>query len=246
VTIFPGRCPGVLHFILELAYNILGSVFFQLGYASNTNSFPQPLTAEEELQYIEAYKNGDEDARNTLIERNLRLVAHIVKKYSTFSNDSDDLISIGTIGLIKAISTFDPLKGTRLATYAARCIENEILMQIRSAKKTQSEVSLHDPIGIDREGNEITLIDVIGNETESVLEEVELKMQVKKLYNKMKSVLKKREKTVLELRYGLLNGSSKTQREIANMLGISRSYVSRIEKKAIKKLNKEMKPDSCH
>ena len=217
----------MLHCLLELACDILGSVFFQLGYVSNANSFPQPLTAEEELQYLEAYKNGDEDARNTLIERNLRLVAHIVKKYSTFSSDSDDLISIGTIGLIKAISTFDQSKGTRLATYAARCIENEILMQIRSAKKIQSEVSLHDPIGVDREGNEITLIDVIGNETESVLDEVELKMQVKKLYNKMKSVLKKREKTVLELRYGLLNGTSKTQREIAGMLGISRSYVSR-------------------
>ncbi len=236
----------MLHFVFTFVNNVLGSIFFQLGYVSNTNSFPQPLSTEEELKYIESYKNGNEDARNTLIERNLRLVAHIVKKYSTFSSDSDDLISIGTIGLIKAIATFDQTKGTRLATYAARCIENEILMQIRSTKKIQSEVSLHDPIGIDREGNEITLIDVIGNEAESVIEEVELKMQVKRLYNKMKSVLKKREKTVLELRYGLLNGTSKTQREIASMLGISRSYVSRIEKKAIKKLSKELKPDSCH
>jgi RNA polymerase sporulation-specific sigma factor len=223
----------------------LGSIIFQLGYVSNSNSFPQPLTAEEEQKYIKAYKEGSEDARNTLIERNLRLVAHIVKKYSNFSSDSDDLISIGTIGLIKAISTFDQSKGTRLATYAARCIENEILMQIRSTKKIQSEVSLHDPIGIDREGNEITLIDVIGNETDSVIDEVELKIQVKRLYNKMKSVLKKREKTVLELRYGLLNGTTKTQREIAGMLGISRSYVSRIEKKAIKKLSKELEPDNC-
>lgn len=236
----------MLHFLFTMMNEVLGSVFFQLGYVSGTNSFPQPLSAEEEQKYIESYKEGNEEARNTLIERNLRLVAHIVKKYSTFSNDSDDLISIGTIGLIKAISTFDQSKGTRLATYAARCIENEILMQIRSTKKIQSEVSLHDPIGIDREGNEITLIDVIGNETESVIDEVELKIQVKRLYNKMKSVLKKREKTVLELRYGLLNGTSKTQREIANMLGISRSYVSRIEKKAIKKLSKELEPDSCH
>lgn len=235
----------MLHFLFALINDILGSIFFQFGYVSNTNSFPQPLTAEEEQKYIEAYKNGSEEARNTLIERNLRLVAHIVKKYSTFSSDSDDLISIGTIGLIKAISTFDLSKGTRLATYAARCIENEILMQIRSAKKMQSEVSLHDPIGVDREGNEITLIDVIGNETDSVLDEVELKIQVKRLYNKMRAVLKNREKTVLELRYGLLNGTSKTQREIAGMLGISRSYVSRIEKKAIKKLSKELKPDSC-
>lgn len=235
----------MLHFLFTLVNDVLGSMFFQLGYVSNTNSFPQPLSAEEEQKYIEAYKGGCEEARNTLIERNLRLVAHIVKKYSTFSSDSDDLISIGTIGLIKAISTFDQSKGTRLATYAARCIENEILMQIRSAKKIQSEVSLHDPIGVDREGNEITLIDVIGNEAESVIDEVELKIQVKRLYNKMKAVLKKREKTVLELRYGLLNGTSKTQREIASMLGISRSYVSRIEKKAIKKLSKELKPDSC-
>jgi len=234
----------LLHFLLTMLNEVLGSIIFQLGYISNSNSFPHPLTAEEEQKYIEAYKEGSEDARNTLIERNLRLVAHIVKKYSTYSSDVDDLISIGTIGLIKAISTFDQSKGTRLATYAARCIENEILMQIRSSKKTQSEVSLHDPIGVDREGNEITLIDVIGNESESVIDEVELKIQVKRLYNKMKAVLKKREKTVLELRYGLLNGTSKTQREIAGMLGISRSYVSRIEKKAIKKLSKELEPES--
>lgn len=188
-------------------------------------------------------KEGSEEARNILIERNLRLVAHIVKKYNSTVGDSDDLISIGTIGLIKAIATFNHEKGTRLATYAARCIENEILMQIRSNRKIQSEVSLQDPIGIDREGNEIALIDVIGNEAESVVEEVELKMQVKRLYNKMKLVLKNREKVVLELRYGLLNGTSKTQREIAKMLGISRSYVSRIEKKAIKKLGKELKSE---
>jgi RNA polymerase sporulation-specific sigma factor len=166
-----------------------------------------------------------------------------MQHYNSTVGDSDDLISIGTIGLIKAIATFNHEKGTRLATYAARCIENEILMQIRSNRKIQSEVSLQDPIGIDREGNEIALIDVIGNEAESVVEEVELKMQVKRLYNKMKLVLKNREKVVLELRYGLLNGTSKTQREIAKMLGISRSYVSRIEKKAIKKLGKELKSE---
>lgn len=231
----------MLSFILSGLAGILSCGYFLIGYVSNANSFPQPLSPEEEQEYIEKYKNGDEDARNVLIERNLRLVAHIVKKYSSSGNDSDDLISIGTIGLIKAITTFDNEKGTRLATYAARCIENEILMQIRSNKKLQSEVSLQDPIGVDREGNEIMLIDVIGNESESVVEEVELKMQVKKLYSKMKCVLKAREKTVLELRYGLTNGNSKTQREIAKMLGISRSYVSRIEKKAIKKLSKELK-----
>jgi len=225
--------------------DVINNIFPMLGYVSNTNSFPQPLTPEEEQHYMEMYRSGSEEARNILIERNLRLVAHIVKKYNLNGNDCDDLISIGTIGLIKAISTFNQDKGTRLATYAARCIENEILMHIRSNKKTQSEVSLQDPIGTDSEGNEISLLDVIKNESESVVDEVELKMQVKRLYNKMKSVLKKREKTVLELRYGLVNGTSKTQREIAKMLGISRSYVSRIEKKAIKKLSKELKPESC-
>ncbi|MCX7843535.1 MAG: RNA polymerase sporulation sigma factor SigK [Clostridia bacterium] len=231
--------------LLNVILEALKNTFFLAGYVSNANSFPQPLSPEEEQKYVEAFKNGSEEARNILIERNLRLVAHIVKKYSSTGSDSDDLISIGTIGLIKAISTFDLEKGTRLATYAARCIENEILMQIRSSKKILNEVSLQDPIGTDREGNEITLIDVIGIEAESVVDEVELKMQVRRLYKKMKAVLKNREKIVLELRYGLLNGSSKTQREIAKMLGISRSYVSRIEKKAIKKLSRELKPESC-
>ena len=231
--------------IPAIVSGLLNNLFLMLGYVSNVNSFPQPLNSEEEMYYVEAYKNGNEEARNVLIERNLRLVAHIVKKYGSCGNDSDDLISIGTIGLIKAISTFNMDKGTRLATYAARCIENEILMQIRATKKIQNEVSLQDPIGVDKEGNEITLLDLIGNDSESVVDEVELKMQVKKLYSKMKATLKNREKVVLELRYGLQNGTSKTQREIAKMLGISRSYVSRIEKKAIKKLSKELKPDSC-
>ncbi|MCX7923922.1 MAG: RNA polymerase sporulation sigma factor SigK [Clostridia bacterium] len=234
-----------MNFIFSAICEVINNVTFLLGYVSNANSFPQPLSPEEEQYYVESYKKGNEEARNILIERNLRLVAHIVKKYNSCGSDCDDLISIGTIGLIKAISTFDNEKGTRLATYAARCIENEILMQIRSTKKIQSEVSLQDPIGVDKEGNEITLIDLIGNDAESVVDEVELKMQVRRLYNKMKAILKNREKTVLELRYGLLNGTSKTQREIAKMLGISRSYVSRIEKKAIKKLSKELKPESC-
>lgn len=236
----------MLSVLFSALSEVISSIFFLFGYVSNPNSFPQPLSPEEELKYIEMYKNGSEEARNVLVERNLRLVAHIVKKYNSCGSDCDDLISIGTIGLIKAISTFDHEKGTRLATYAARCIENEILMQIRSTKKMQSEVSLQDPIGIDREGNEIALIDIIGNDADSVVDEVELKIQVKRLYSKMKDVLKKREKTVIELRYGLCNGGSKTQREIAKMLGISRSYVSRIEKKAIKKLSRELKPESCH
>lgn len=214
--------------------------FAPIFYVSNTNSFPKPLTPEEEEKYLERYEKGDEEARNILIERNLRLVAHIVKKYSNTGKDTDDLISIGTIGLIKAISTFDRSKGTRLATYAARCIDNEILMTIRSSKKAKMEVSLQEPIGVDKEGNEISLMDILGTDTDQVIDEVDLKIQTKKLYQNMSKVLKDREKIIIELRYGLTDGGCKTQREIANMLGISRSYVSRIEKRAIKKLNKAL------
>ncbi|SDY46796.1 RNA polymerase, sigma 27/28 subunit, RpsK/SigK [Proteiniborus ethanoligenes] len=211
-----------------------------VGYVSNSSSFPKPLSQEEEENYLILYEQGDEDAKNILVERNLRLVAHIVKKYHNTGREIDDLISIGTIGLIKAITTFDRSKGTRLATYAARCIDNEILMTIRACKKIKSEISLQDPIGVDKEGNELTLIDILGSESDEILEEVDLKMQVKRLYCKMNKVLKDREKIIIELRYGLINGGCKTQREIAKMLGISRSYVSRIEKRAIKKLNKAL------
>ncbi|QSZ26537.1 RNA polymerase sporulation sigma factor SigK [Aceticella autotrophica] len=225
--------------IIALAASIVKEIL-NFGYLTNANSFPQPLTPDEEKIYLEAYKNGNEDAKNILIERNLRLVAHVVKKYGNTGKDIDDLISIGTIGLIKAICTFDLSKGTHLATYAARCIENEILMSLRSEKKTKYEVSLQDPIGIDKEGNEISLIDILGTDADEISDEVELRMQVKKLYNKINSVLKNREKIIIELRYGLKNGGRKTQREIAKMLGISRSYVSRIEKKALSKLLKEL------
>lgn len=215
------------------------------GYISSTNSFPNPLTKEEEEHYLDLYEQGDEEARNILIERNLRLVAHIVKKYTNTGKDLDDLISIGTIGLIKAISTYDKKKGTRLATYAARCMDNEILMTIRADKKSKVEVSLQEPIGVDKEGNEISLIDILGTDADEVIDEVDLKIQVKKLYSKINEVLKGREKTIIELRYGLIDGGCKTQREIANFLGISRSYVSRIEKRAIKKLNKAFENQSC-
>ena len=208
------------------------------GFVANNTSFPKPLSSEDEDRYLRLYSMGDEKAKNILIEKNLRLVAHVVKKYHNTGYNADDLISIGTIGLIKAITTFDTSKGTRLATYAARCIENEILMTIRAGKKTKNEVSIQEPIGIDKEGNEISLIDILGTECDSVIEEVELKMQIKSLYRKMAKVLKNREKTVIELRYGLANGGCKTQREIAKLLGISRSYVSRIEKKALSKLQK--------
>lgn len=224
--------------VVTLSVILAKPLYMLVSYVSSNSSFPIPLTPEEENEYLERYEQGDEEAKNVLVERNLRLVAHIIKKYHNTGREVDDLISIGTIGLIKAITSFDRKKGTRLATYAARCIENEILMTIRSSKKTKTEVSLQDPIGIDKEGNEISLIDILGTDTDEVLDEVELKIQVKKLYEKMKSVLKSREKTVIQLRYGLINEGNKTQREIATLLGISRSYVSRIEKRAIKKLSK--------
>jgi len=224
---------------------LLDNIIFLVSYVTNNNSFPKPLSEDEERMYIGKFKIGDEEARNILVERNLRLVAHIVKKYNYTGKEVDDLISVGTIGLIKAITTFDDDKGTRLATYAARCIENEILMVIRSSKKSKSEVFLQDPIGVDKEGNEISLMDVLGTENDTVVEEVENKIQTKKLYSKMALILKGREKLVLELRYGLISGKSKTQREIAQMLGISRSYVSRIEKRALKKLGREFNPEGC-
>ncbi|HHZ12727.1 MAG TPA: RNA polymerase sporulation sigma factor SigK [Clostridiales bacterium] len=223
--------------------SFLKCIYFLSSHVLGTHSFPQPLTPEEEAYHIRLCTQGSEESKNILIEHNLRLVAHIVKKYANTGKEVDDLISIGTIGLIKAISTFDPDKKTRLATYAARCIENEILMTIRADKKIRGEISLQDPIGVDKEGNEISLLDVLGSETDSVLDEVDLKLQIRKLYDKMQSVLKQREKMVLEMRYGLINGKNKTQREIAQILGISRSYVSRIEKKAIMKLGKEFNSD---
>ncbi|MFY9213824.1 MAG: RNA polymerase sporulation sigma factor SigK [Tissierellaceae bacterium] len=223
-----------------LLYYLIKPFTILCGYIINSNSFPQPLTREEEEKYLKRFAEGDEEARRILIERNLRLVAHIVKKYNTSGKDMDDLISIGTIGLIKAISTYDSNKGTRLATYASRCIDNEILMTIRSNKKINLEYSLQEPIGRDKEGNEINLLDILGTDGEEVLNEVDLRLQTKKLYKAISRCLKDREKVIIELRYGLIDGECKTQREIAGLLGISRSYVSRIETRAIKKLLKEM------
>lgn len=185
---------------------------------------------------MQKYTEGDLEAKHILIERNLRLVAHVVKKYQYLDEDPEDLISIGTIGLIKAVVTFNPDKGNRLATYAARCIENEILMMLRAKKKTAKEVSLYEPIGTDREGNEIQLFDIIETEEDDAQAKVTLKDDVKKLYAKVESELSPRERLVLKLRYGLYNEEEYTQREIAKRLGISRSYVSRIEKSAIEKL----------
>ena len=199
-------------------------------------SFPQPLTAAEEKYYMQKYTEGDLEAKHILIERNLRLVVHIVKKYQPPPEEMEDLLSIGTIGLMKAVVTFDPDKSARLASYAARCIENEVLMYLRGKKKSSKEVSLYEPIGTDREGNEIQLFDVIEMNEEDVYRRLERKEDVIRLYQQVESVLSQRERMVLKLRYGLYNEEEYTQREIAAMLGISRSYVSRIEKSAIEKL----------
>ena len=199
-------------------------------------SFPQPLPAAEEKYYMQKYTEGDLEAKHILIERYLRLVAHIVKKYQPPPEEMEDLLSSGTIGLMKAVVTFDPDKSARLASYAARCIENEVLMYLRGKKKSSKEVSLYEPIGTDREGNEIQLFDVIEMNEEDVYRRLERKEDVIRLYQQVESVLSQRERMVLKLRYGLYNEEEYTQREIAAMLGISRSYVSRIEKSAIEKL----------
>lgn len=199
-------------------------------------SFPQPLSLKEETYYIQKYTEGDLEAKHILIERNLRLVAHVLKKYQHLDEDMEDLLSIGTIGLIKAVVTFNPDKGNRLATYAARCIENEILMLLRSKKKTAKDISLYEPIGTDREGNEIQLFDIIESVEETTYQKMVLKEDIAALYSQLEKVLTSRERLVLKLRYGLYNEEEYTQREIAARLGISRSYVSRIEKSAIEKL----------
>ena len=201
-------------------------------------SFPQPLTASEEREYMQRYTEGDLEAKHILIERNLRLVAHIVKKYQTYEEETEDLLSIGTIGLIKAVVTFNPDKCVRLGTYAARCIENEVLMYLRSKRKSSRDISLYEPIGTDREGNEIQLFDIIETEEEDAHHKVELGEDIRRLYQTVESELSPRERTVLKMRYGLYNEEEYTQREIAGQLGISRSYVSRIEKSAIEKLRK--------
>lgn len=222
--------PGLLTSLILLFKEM--SLF--VSYIKN-NAFPQPLPEKEEMQCLELMAQGDADARNRLIEHNLRLVAHIVKKFENTGEDTEDLISIGTIGLIKAIESFRPNKGTKLATYAARCIENEILMHLRSLKKARKDVSLQDPIGTDKEGNEINLLDVLGTDRDEVMNLVELKIERKKIYEHI-HILDEREQEVIRWRFGLDNEEERTQREIAKQLGISRSYVSRIEKRALIKL----------
>ena len=199
-------------------------------------SFPPSLSAEEEQYYLQKYLEGDLEAKHILIERNLRLVAHVIKKYQHLEENPEDLISIGTIGLIKAIITFNPEKNNKLGTYAARCIENEILMLLRTKKKHSKEVSLYEPIGTDRDGNEIQLFDIIESDDADAQTKITLKDDIRLLYEKLESELSTRERLVLKMRYGLYNQEEYTQREIADQLGISRSYVSRIEKSAIEKL----------
>lgn len=199
-------------------------------------TFLKPLTLSEEKSYLQRYREGDLEAKRILIERNLRLVAHIVKKYQSADEDLDDLISIGTIGLIKAISTFDSTKSTRLSTYAARCIDNELLMMLRSKKKHSREVSLYEPIGTDKEGNEINLLDIIESPPVDVVEDYSVKEDIRILLSSLEEVLTPKELQVICLRYGLYDREEQTQREIARRMNISRSYVSRIEKNALLKL----------
>ena len=222
--------------LLELL-SALSNIFYMALHVVNSGSFPKPLSAQEERDYLEAFHtHGDLNARNALIEHNLRLVAHIIKKYYSSVRDQEDLISIGTIGLIKAVSTFDYTKGIRLATYASRCIENEILMHFRAGKKTAQDVSFSDPIDTDKEGHPLTLMDVIAQD-DTIFEDLELKINAEKLYRYMREVLDDRELEVIEWRYGLL-GDCLTQREVSRKLDISRSYVSRIEKRALEKLKR--------
>ncbi len=210
------------------------------GYITGSNLFPEPLTQEEEKQALKKMANGDDEARNLLIERNLRLVVHVCKKYANTNIDQDDLHSIGTIGLIKGINSFNVKKGSKLSTYVSRCIDNEVLMYLRSTKKLNSEVYLNEPIGKDKDDNVITLEEVLESDNKSIEEEVDTKIKIKKMYDKIKEILKDREKTIIELRFGLNGDKPKTQKEIAKLMGISRSYVSRIETKAVEKLANEL------
>lgn len=221
--------------------SFIGSGTFAVGYIANNSLFPEALSSEEEKKYIQMMSKGDEEARNILIEHNLRLVAHVCKKYANSNVDQDDLISIGSIGLIKGINSYDIHKNIKLSTYISKCIDNEILMYLRTTKKLNSEVYLEDPIGKDKDDNTITLKEILENDDKPIEEEIELKLRIKKLYEKIKSSLQERERTILELRFGLNGAEPQPQHEIAKEMGISRSYVSRIETKAINKLAKEIK-----
>ena len=223
--------------MLAATWLMLSTLLYSLQL--NTGSFPKPLSAEEERYYLTLAQAGDLDARNVLIERNLRLVAHIMKKYYAQTSDQEDLISIGTIGLMKGISTFDPSKGARLATYAARCVENEILMHFRAQRKSAQDVSLSDYIETGTDGAPLQLMDVVSEDCD-LLEQVSAKEMVVSLRKAMDSCLTEQERQVIQLRYGLNEQGAKRQREVAEITGISRSYISRIEKRALQKLRREL------
>lgn len=221
--------------VFELIISMFSQILYFSGYISRTDSFPPPLSPEEEKKYLELFKNGDLDARRILIEHNLRLVAHIVKKYSD-ENSAEDYISIGTIGLIKGIDTYDFEKNSKLSSYISRCIENEVRMVLRRKKKQINEVSIDDSVGTDKDGNSLTLSEILPADTEDIVDSIWAKLEEKKLYSAMCDVLTPTEIDILTKRYGLKNSKQKTQKEVAKELGISRSYVSRIEKKCLKKL----------
>ncbi|MDD7138724.1 MAG: RNA polymerase sporulation sigma factor SigK [Eubacteriales bacterium] len=216
---------------------LLQELFLLAGYVGGSGSFPPPLPAAEEARLVRQMRSGSEEAREKLITHNLRLVAHIAKKYVRCGRDADDVISIGTIGLIKAVSTFDAQKSTALSSYASRCIENEILMSIRLERKQVAEVSISEPIGLDSDGNNISIAEVLGTEPDMIFDAVRQRLDTERIFRTMQWALTERESTVVRLRYGLFGMQRLSQREIANLLGISRSYVSRIEKKALEKLN---------
>ena len=218
---------------------LFGRIFFFTGVVKDDGNFPKPLSPEDESKYLRLAREGDTEAKNILIRHNMRLVAHIVKKY-TGSAETDDLLSVGSIGLIKAINTFQEGKGTQLATYTARCIENEILMLLRAGKKHKNSVSLSDPVGVDKDGNELTLIDLLSEKEDSVFAQVEKSIQREKFVAYLKKFLTEREFIILSLRYGLEDGVALPQREVAKKLGISRSYISRIEKRAIEKARERL------
>ncbi|MBQ8294809.1 MAG: RNA polymerase sporulation sigma factor SigK [Clostridia bacterium] len=227
---------------LEFIWSLLGRLIFFTGTIGNKNSFPKPLSKEEEERFLSLVAQGDRQAKDALVRHNMRLVAHIVKKYSGAA-ETDDLISVGSIGLIKAIGSYKLGHGTTFATYAARCIENEILMLIRANKKHKNTLSLSDPVGTDKDGNELTLMDLLFEKEDCVFEEVERSVQREKLLEQIKKILTEREYTIICLRYALKGGIPLPQREVANVLKISRSYISRIEKHAIEKLKKCLKPE---
>lgn len=223
----------------DFLYTLFGKILFFTGAVGGKSSFPKPLSADEEAKYLKLARAGDKAAKDALVRHNMRLVAHIVKKYSGAA-ETDDLISVGSIGLIKAINTYQEGRGTQLATYTARCIENEILMLIRSNKKHRNTVYLSDPVGVDKEGNELTLMDLLFEKEEGIFKTVESKLVHEKFMRLLEECLGEREYTVLCLRYGLKGGAPMPQREVAGFLKISRSYISRIEKRAIEKVRAKL------